>query len=96
MSEPVAIICMPADQPDACVRGVAFDHVCSRCATRVMIAQSSLRLIKSQPETEFLIVCLICFLMSAPDEMKVVPGPSQEQMAELAAGIVSNPWRRRN
>ena len=101
--EPQYIVCAPADS-HWMARGSSFDHKCSKCAARVMMAPSGQRFLKQRAaeqlvkrSPELSILCIACFLLEreTPDDEFLLAAGVDEITAELK-GSVPNRWRERN
>jgi hypothetical protein len=93
MSEPILLICAPADSP-LTVPGSTFDHSCSRCRRKLMMAPSGQAFLKEHPEAEML--CHPCYVkIQEPDDEHHLAGPA-EQIADELLASVPNPRLRRN
>jgi hypothetical protein len=85
-------------------RGSSFDHKCSKCAARVMIAPSGQRvlkqraaeqLVKSSPELS--ILCIACFLLErATNDDEILLAAGVDEIAAELNASVPNCWRERN
>ncbi len=101
--EPEFIVCAAADNRWA-ARGSSFEHKCSKCSTRVMMAPSGQRFLKKRAADQavkgapdLLILCSNCFLLERGlhDSELLLAAGVDEIAAELrSAG--PNQWRERN
>jgi hypothetical protein len=93
--EPIYLICAPATAP-ATIRGSTFNHQCSRCSRRVMLAPSGQAWMKKYPESR--ILCAYCYRDRAPGDagsVKMLAASSTEIAAEWQEAV-PNLWPKRN
>jgi hypothetical protein len=93
--EPIYLICAPATAP-ATIRGSTFNHDCSRCSRRVMLAPSGQAWMKKYPESR--ILCAYCNRDRPPGDagrIKTLAASPAEIAAELKEAM-TNLWRKRN
>lgn len=94
MTGDIRIICALADAAWT-TRDASFDHRCSGCSKRVMLALSGQRILQANPTAK--LVCAFCFLAEVQErgEPAELLAPSEDQIAELKTAI-PNKWRGRN
>jgi hypothetical protein len=92
MEDEATLICEPADAPWT-VPGSTFNRVCTKCFRRVMVAPTSLDIMKEFHKVT--ILCVPCFLKEPIVEGVEYRGPTQAQMMERRK-TMPNFWRERN
>jgi hypothetical protein len=93
--EGISLICMRASKAAEVPLGASFDHLCSSCFQRVVVAPSGQRFLRTYPKTAT--ICDACY-WDEPRRWGTPSGtaaPVDEILAEMATKI-PNPLRRSN
>ena len=89
------LVCAPATA-EFTTPGSIFDHHCSRCRQRVMLATSGQKILKEKPA--LVIICAKCYLTdeSLLADADIRPAGPIEQMLDDLFRRRPNPFLRRN
>jgi hypothetical protein len=91
-TEPIILVCIPANAARFIAQGSICTHQCSQCHQTVVMAPSGQRFLKEHPEAS--ILCALCYQPDPDDEQRLVA--SRAELSAKFQGARPNTWRNRN
>jgi hypothetical protein len=93
VAEPIVLVCMLADYPST-VPGSTFEHSCSHCDRRLMMAPSGQGFMREHPEA--VKICFGCYRkIETPDDEWRLAGSKEQVLREISTSV-PNDRRNRN
>ena len=91
--QPAILVCALADAVMA-VPGTVFDHACTRCGRKVMLAPTGQRVLREKQPVR--IICRLCFETEKPEDIEVMPAGTVEEIRQEVRTARPNLRRNRN